>query len=59
MNELKPCPFCGGKAIYNEKKVRIECIKCEAQIRGVKTWKKVPNYREFLEYLWNRRTIYE
>ncbi len=55
MDELKPCPFCGGKAIYNKKKVRVECIRCEAQIRGVLSWRNVWNYPEYLAGLWNRR----
>ena len=37
MNELKPCPFCGGKAIlwvnqmYPEMRSYIQCMKCGAK----------------------------
>ena len=39
--ELKPCPFCGGKALYGKYEEgtdyiytyhRIECVKCGANI---------------------------
>ena len=36
MNELKPCPFCGGKAIIehthlcNRKRTQVVCQKCGA-----------------------------
>lgn len=53
--ELKPCPFCGGKAYYNEKKLRIECAKCKANMPGVLSFKGVWNYKYYLARLWNRR----
>ena len=56
MDELKPCPFCGGKAYYNEKKLRIECAKCKANMPGVLSFKGVWNYKYYLARLWNRRT---
>ena len=55
MIDLKPCPFCGGKAQYNEKKLRIECSKCKAQMPGVLSFKGVWNYKYYLADLWNRR----
>lgn len=39
MAKLKPCPFCGGEASYNEKKVLIECERCRATIYGHKIYK--------------------
>lgn len=31
MNELKPCPFCGGKAyLFVDDGVRVICQDCEA-----------------------------
>lgn len=54
-NDLKPCPFCGGEAIYNEKKILIECKKCRATIYGHKSYKGVTNYKFWLASLWNRR----
>lgn len=53
--ELKTCPFCGGEAIYSDKKVRIICKRCEAQIQGVRILRNVPNYKNYLSGLWNRR----
>lgn len=47
MNELKPCPFCGGKAdfvyfnngsryrsnvIYKNDKCTVKCLKCEVEL---------------------------
>lgn len=32
MHELKPCPFCGGKAaLFVDNGVRVLCQKCNAQ----------------------------
>lgn len=52
---LKPCPFCGGEAVYNEKEVCIECSKCKASIYGVKAFKRIASYSVYLASLWNRR----
>ena len=62
--DLKPCPFCGGKAIYgicetSEKKFPfagfVKCIHC-----GVKTPKQYnideQSAKEDAIKLWNRRT---
>lgn len=56
MDKLKPCPFCGGEAEYSIKKIKIECTKCNAEIRGVRAFRFVPNYQDYLSRLWNRRT---
>lgn len=55
MAELKPCPFCGGKALYNDKKVLIECKVCKATIYGHKVYGVLPTYKYCLYSLWNRR----
>ena len=55
MAELKPCPFCGGEARYNDKKVLIECKHCKATIYGCKVYRFCHNYKEWLYSLWNRR----
>lgn len=62
MDELKPCPFCGGKAqildnawhvIFNTR-VRIKCRRC-----GVRTMEYVGSDWDDTHYLaieaWNRR----
>lgn len=57
-NELKPCPFCGGKAkiyrkkimfIYEEDAYMIYCKNCQAQVR-------YSNREEIAIEEWNRRT---
>lgn len=55
MAELKPCPFCGGEAQYNEKKVEIRCTRCNAAIQGVKAFGRNVNYKFWLAQLWDRR----
>lgn len=66
--ELKPCPFCGGKAIYHRTPVRtnggwcdsvtVKCEKCEARTNRILYDKK--KHGEDGEYdeareAWNRR----
>lgn len=56
MNELKPCPFCGGEAVmwehkhlqYNE--YRVCCIKCHINQAGMYYF-----VREDAVNDWNRR----
>lgn len=63
--ELKPCPFCGGKAYIHQKSwdiftvgVCVECDRC-----GVKTeWIAGPsliNVRRQAAEIWNNRTSNE
>lgn len=52
MDELKPCPFCGGEAIESEPidrspYWRIRCRKCSASIGGT--------HRRMNREAWNRR----
>ena len=56
MEELKPCPFCGGKAEYiTESGVRyrykIQCTSCK-----IKTGGTVFENNEFNAKEWNTRT---
>lgn len=40
MEELKPCPFCGGKAIINEYLNSLfwtRCVDCGAEIQALST----------------------
>jgi len=53
---LKPCPFCGGRAEYSQKKAMIFCVRCDARICGPKICAVTPAYGTFLAGLWNRRT---
>ena len=52
MDELKPCPFCGGEAVLGMDFdwFYVYCINCQAQIE--KTYKE-----EAIE-AWNRRAEY-
>lgn len=51
MAELKPCPFCGGKARHFEGDISangVTCIKCSAKIYGYTT-------KGAATKAWNRR----
>lgn len=55
IKDLKPCPFCGGKAIeaspYDQiplgSRWVIECVECRARISGT--------HRQMNRDAWNRR----
>ena len=51
MNELKPCPFCGGKAQIMDTGYPhwIYCEKCGAQVHGG------TNYEKYSIKAWDRR----
>ena len=62
MKELKPCPFCGGKAdiqlncgqkplVYGV----VYCTKCQASPYWSKPYDKVTLAIEEVTELWNRR----
>lgn len=47
-NELKPCPFCGGKAeirrckLYLDEAIQVHCTQC-----GTSQPKEIPNHRMY------------
>lgn len=69
MNELKPCPFCGGEASRGVGKacssdyyyeVQAHCERCGAEIRhkySLSMWTKNPEReaKRYISRLWNRR----
>ena len=59
MTELKPCPFCGGAAEWDEKNKAPHCPQCLATIPSAKgilrTYFDQSGYRRFMAGLWNRR----
>ena len=54
--ELKPCPFCGGKAEIgiNFGRFGIGCTECEANMRSTEVGGDFEN--ESLIEAWNKRT---
>ena len=59
MNDLKPCPFCGGEAEWDEKNKAPECSQCKATIPSaggiLRKWFDESGYRAYMAALWNRR----
>lgn len=59
MTELDPCPFCGGKAEWDEKNKAPQCSQCLATIPSgggiLWKWFDESGYREYMAALWNRR----
>ena len=64
MTDLKPCPFCGGKAQFfvTKKGLSIMCTECYCGTRSathkhfsMKEWKEVGDTVEYLAKIWNRR----
>lgn len=59
MNDLKPCPFCGGEAEWDEKNKALQCSKCLATILSsggiLRKWFDESGYRAYMAALWNRR----
>ncbi len=53
--KLKPCPFCGGEAEYDEDffgRAYIQCSNCEAHLQDKKA------YQDCIE-AWNTRVVAE
>lgn len=59
MTELDPCPFCGGKAAWDEKNKAPQCSQCKATIPSagsiLRKYFNKSNYRQYMAALWNRR----
>jgi Lar family restriction alleviation protein len=59
--DLKPCPFCGGKAEIIEDmnfigEVGIECQNCFIQFTAPTHDKRVIDEKGYMITMWNRRT---
>ena len=59
MAELKPCPFCGGEAEWDEKNKAPQCWQCKATIPSadgiLRKYFDKSGYRQYTAMLWNRR----
>ena len=55
MNDLKPCPFCGGEAEWDEKNKAPQCSKCLATIPSgggiLRKWFDESGYRAYMAAL--------
>ena len=61
-NELKPCPFCGGKAttshgvaVTTEHFFFVSCEKCHSRTGNAYKWQYGENYEQKAIEAWNRR----
>ena len=60
MDELKKCPFCGGKAaVFAHNDVKVSCLTCGAQtdhqIDFMFRTGRCTNAVQLVEDVWNRR----
>ena len=53
MTELDPCPFCGGKAGWDEKDKAPQCTQCKATIPSaggiLRKYFDKSNYRQYMD----------
>jgi len=56
-NTLKPCPFCGGEAVYELTVVNnsVKCSDCSASIHGANSKECLPLAEDFSVKFWNTR----
>ncbi len=52
---LKPCPFCGGTAEYDEWRGVVKCRKCLVETDCRMDLETMGYVREYAEEIWNRR----
>ena len=59
MTKLDPCPFCGGKAEWDEKNKAPQCSQYKATIPSaggiLRKYFDKSGYRQYMAALWNRR----
>ena len=62
MNEIKPCPFCGGEGYYSyigNGICIVKCFECEAEVQDHMTHRydaiAMKAAREYVIRKWNRR----
>ena len=64
MDELKPCPFCGGKAyLFVQDGVRVICVKCNATTKclvdSMSSNGVAGNATKAVIEAWNRRVTHD
>lgn len=66
MQELKPCPFCGGRAVLSERfqAAKIWCNDCEihtnpypGKLSAIAAWNKRPEEPEASEGIFHRKLM--
>lgn len=59
MNDLKPCPFCGGSAILfkvKRNKGYVCCVECQTRTTTIHNdTDKELNWKQVAKNIWNRR----
>lgn len=67
MDKLKPCPFCGGSALYFEERafaglgkvdvlLSVKCVTCGGRTRGIVVNDMAEADRKMIaSMIWNRR----
>lgn len=59
MGELKPCPFCGGKALLYKNYSAVECNNCSAKVPNIPQYPEDGYTKAEAIKAWNARAYIE